>query len=93
MRPEQKPTETQTLLDAFDHALRELYSLEDTLADFGQQNLADVLRSVVEMCYGKLHALDGVIGRDVGPVQVELNEFGEAVKAHLMGKPTNQSIQ
>jgi hypothetical protein len=81
-----------TLPEYFDFAFQELYSLEDMLASFGQAQLADVLKSVVEMAYGKLGSLDYVMERDVGDVQVQISENGEPERIILAGKPKNESI-
>lgn len=85
--------ENKTLLDYFDFSLMELYSLEEMLESFGQHQMADVLRSVVEMAYGKLNAIEELIQRDLGQVQVSVNERGEAIKVFLAAKPQNESIQ
>ncbi len=85
--------ESKNLLDYYDYALMEIYSLEEMLDSFGQHQMADVLRSVVEMAYGKLHALEEIIQRDLGHIQVSLNDRGEAVKAFLAAKPQKESIQ
>jgi butyrate kinase len=81
-----------TLLEYFDHSLRELYSLEEMLESFGQYQMADVLRSVVEMAYNKLADVNAVVERDLGQVAVQTSEHGEPVGASLTGKPINESI-
>lgn len=91
--PENTGMENKTLLDYFDFSLMELYSLEEMLESFGQHQMADVLRSVVEMAYGKLNAIEELIQRDLGQVQVSVNERGEAIKVFLAAKPQNESIQ
>ena len=85
--------ESKTLLEYYDYALMEIYSLEEMLDSFGQHQMADVLRSVVEMAYGKLNALEEVIQRDLGHIQGNINERGEALKAFLAAKPKMESIQ
>ena len=81
-----------TLQEYFDHALQELYSLEDMLATFGQHQMADVLKSVTEMAYGKLAALDGVMERDLGQVRVQTSEYGDPTRVAVVSKPENESI-
>ncbi|THB68052.1 MAG: hypothetical protein D6E12_07270 [Desulfovibrio sp.] len=85
--------DVHNLLEYFDGALQEIYSLEEMLQSFGQKQMADVLRSVVEMAYGKLSHLNTVLERDVGRVQIQTNEFGEPTGAFLSAKPSNESIQ
>ena len=81
-----------TLVEYFDSALQEIYSLEEMLQTFGQRQMADVLRSVVEMAYGKLGHVDSVIERDLGQIQIQVNEYGEPNGAFLNSKPSNESI-
>ena len=82
-----------TLLEYFDHALRELYSMEEMLDAFGQHQTADVLRSVVEMAFAKLSDAGCVIERDIGQILVHLNEHGEPLCANLAAKPLDESLQ
>jgi len=81
-----------TMYDFFDHAFRELYSLEEMLESFGQHQSADVLRSVVEMVFAKLNDMGAIVERDVGQVLIQLNEFGEPNGAELFMKPTEESF-
>ena len=85
--------ESRSLLDYFDHSFQELYSLEEMLSSFGQHQMADVLRSVVEMAYGKLSALDVVLERDIGRVDIQLDEHGQPGRASLSMKPQGGSMQ
>jgi len=80
------------LREYFDHALRELYSLEELLESHGQYQMADVLRSVIEMSYSKLSGVDAIMSRDVGQIEIQLDEFGEAQKCSLVMKPDNESL-
>jgi len=81
-----------TLYDFFDHAFRELYSLEEMFESFGQNQTADVLRSVVEMVFAKLNDMGAVLERDIGQVVVHVNEFGEPSSAELAMKPAEESF-
>lgn len=81
-----------TLLEFFDSALQEIYSLEEMLSSFGQRQVADVLRSVVEMAYGKLSHVESIIERDLGQIQIQVNEYGEPGNAFITTKPSNESI-
>ncbi len=83
---------SMNLYEFFDHALRELYSLEELLESFGQNQTADVLRSVVEMAYAKLSDVGSIIERDVGQIQVRLNEYGEPQFAEIAAKPAEESL-
>lgn len=85
--------DSMNLYEFFDHALRELYSLEEMFESFGQQQTADVLRSVVEMAYAKLSDLGGIVERDLGQIHVHLNEHGEPQQAELVMKPSEESLQ
>lgn len=88
----QRNNDSMTLYEFFDHALREIYSLEEMFESFGQQQTADVLRSVVEMAYAKLSDVGAVIERDLGRIQLHLNEFGEPQQAELAMKPSEESL-
>lgn len=85
--------DSMTLYEFFDHALRELYSLEEMFESFGQQQTADVLRSVVEMAYAKLADVGAVIERDLGRIQLHVNDFGEPQQIELVMKPSEESLQ
>ncbi len=85
--------DTLSLQEYFDHALREIYSLEEMLASFGQQQTADVLHSVVEMAFAKLSDAGWIIERDIGQIVVRLNENGEPSNAILSAKPSEESLQ
>ena len=82
----------QELMEYFEHALRELFSLEELLAGYGQHQMADVLHSVVEMAYGKLYDLGVVLDRDIGGIEIQFDEFGKPLKAVLSAKPKNESL-
>jgi len=84
--------DSMNLYEFFDHALRELYSLEEMFESFGQQQTADVLRSVVEMAYAKLSDVGAIIERDLGQIQVHLNDYGEPQQAELVMKPSEESL-
>ncbi len=77
-----------TLQEFFDHAFRELYSLEEMLESFGQQQTADVLRSVVEMVFAKLNDAGAILERDIGQLSILINEFGEPSAAEITMKST-----
>jgi hypothetical protein len=81
-----------TLREYFDHALRELYSLEELLESHGQYQMADVLRSVIEMSYSKLANVEAMVVRDVGQIEVQLDEYGEARQCSLTMKPDSESL-
>lgn len=81
-----------SLYDFFDHAFRELYSLEEMFESFGQNQTADVLRSVVEMVFAKLNDMGAIVERDIGQVMVQVNEFGEPSGAELAVKPAEESF-
>lgn len=81
-----------TLQEYFDYALREVYSFEDMLASFGQQQTADVLHSVVEMAFAKLCDAGVVMERDLGSISVLVNEFGEPSSVELVAKPRDESL-
>lgn len=85
--------DTLSLQEYFDHALREIYSFEDMLVSFGQQQTADVLRSVVEMAFAKLADAGLIIERDIGRIMVRINENGEPHCAILSTKPNEESLQ
>lgn len=74
---------SKSMNDYIEYSLRELYSLEELLESYGQHQMVDVLHSVVEMTYSKLHALDEAVSRDLGPLEVQMNETGELVKVKL----------
>ena len=81
-----------SLREYFDHALRELYSLEEMLESFGQQQMADVLKSVVEMAYAKLCDAADVLERDVGNLEIRCNEYGEPDKAEITAVSNSRSM-
>ena len=81
------------LLEYFDYSFQELYSLEEMLEAFGQQQVADVLRSVVEMAYGKLAALDALLEQQIGRIEVQLDESGQPQQTRLTAKPSGESVQ
>ena len=83
----------KSLQDYFDYALQEIYSLEEMMEVFGQQQVADVLRSVIEMAYGKLETLDEIIELNIGRIEVEFDEAGQPVRARLTAKPSGESVQ
>ena len=62
------------------------------LANHNQPHLSDVLRSVVEMAYGKLSTLEMLLDREVGQLEVQLNEHGEPERVVITAKPKNESI-
>ncbi len=84
--------DSMNLYEFFDHALRELYSLEELFESFGQNQTADVLRSVVEMAYAKLSDIGAVIERDIGQIQVRMNDAGEPLHAEIAVKPAEESL-
>ncbi len=88
-----RSSNSMNLYEFFDHALRELYSLEEMFESFGQQQTADVLRSVVEMAYAKLSDLGAIVERDLGQLEIHMNEYGEPQHASLAGKPMEESLQ
>ena len=81
------------LLEYFDYSFQELYSLEEMMEAFGQQQVADVLRSVVEMAYGKLAALDALLEQQIGRIEVQLDESGQPQQVRLIAKPSGESVQ
>ncbi len=84
---------SMNLYEYFDHALREIYSLETMLESCGQQETADVLRSVAEMAYAKLSDLGAVLEHDIGQLNILCNEYGEPRQVDLSIKPTEESLQ